>query len=620
MAKVNYNYNRGGSSMYRYDEPSISQYESFFNPIPLEFIQQQFDRRQGAYDQGYATALAAKDMYSGVEVGENDIINKNNIVNEFVNNTDRLVQEKYGGDWGRAAKEVARTVTDVRQNPFWDTAKILKSRQEEERQLVQKYGPKALQFKSVQGIGAIDPTTGKVRRPEELDFDVQEQGDWQGYMKTVLQSINPDQYDLGLTETEKGYLRDGNWAGIKKEKLDKIINTPEVIRAFVNSNPDFERAVKAGLRYGDKEGNVEEAAKDFFRGNLYPTEFSKKTSNLVQDWQLKQSMENVAKDNPYYGSTSELPVVANMQTALKEHRRKTKGFSYVNGSAQGRGEITDEKRKELDNIYAMYNKPQFIDERGINQTLQTALLDFNNSLTDKDYYTPDKYYNELVAQYPELAQMSQEKAFKAYDNYLTNMEKESRVVSNIILDKSPERVKTTLLSNLNSGNFGSYKFRSTGDTFDNKSIVKELGYTNVDEFTEKIKDKNIAPRADFRQGQMLINVPNKKGEMIDVYFDPDIETKSILQVGQAINEFYYDPKTYTTENTKPVPIPNSNIGFAVVGEGSIQGNNKQIFLVRLDSQGNIDESVEPEPISIQRAYHRLTGLIDERLSKMGETK
>ena len=54
---------RGGSyqSNYQYQQPTASQYESFFNPIPIDFLQQNLQQHQGRYDQAFAGALAAKE-------------------------------------------------------------------------------------------------------------------------------------------------------------------------------------------------------------------------------------------------------------------------------------------------------------------------------------------------------------------------------------------------------------------------------------------------------------------------------------------------------------------------------------------------------------------------------
>ena len=44
---------RGGYDNYggtQYGQPNIKQYESFFNPVTIEFVQQQLDKRQDRYD------------------------------------------------------------------------------------------------------------------------------------------------------------------------------------------------------------------------------------------------------------------------------------------------------------------------------------------------------------------------------------------------------------------------------------------------------------------------------------------------------------------------------------------------------------------------------------------
>ena len=604
-----YNYSRGrggSSSMYRYNEPSIPQYESFFNPIPLEFVQQNLQQHQQKYDVGYGEALAAKDMYAGTEVGVEDIAGKNQLVTDFTKNMDTMVKEKYGGDWGRASKEVARMVTNVRQNPFWDTAKTLKERREQERQLVMKYGPKALQFKSLQGVSAIDPATGQVRKPEELEFDVQEQGDWQGYMKTILSSINPDQYGIGLTDAEKGYLSHGEYSKIDRKKLDKIIDSPEVINAFLNSNPEFGKAVKAGLRYGEYEGNVKEAAKDFFKGNLYPTEFYKESKNYVQDWMLREQMDAAAKtaENPYYASANQSTVIANVDQGIKEHQRKMRGFDPTDKS---------------------FDATPWIDpQTGINYNPQ-AMLDaydqWTGTATGEQKQKIDQrkqaYYNELVGQHPELRQFkTKEEAFKAYGDWIKNKSEETRLNWNLKLEDSPDNIKRQLFSNINSGNFKAMSFASTGDLFDKNSITDRLGYKDYTELQKAIKDEDISPVVDFREGRIAITIPNKDRKKNvkpeTVYFDPDVQTKDVLNVGQYITEKFYDANTYG-DNEKPIRIPDGRGGFTgdgiiVQGEGDIvSGNKKKIWLVDLNDTEGKNPPIE---ISLEDVQSKLTEYVD----------
>ena len=124
-----YGYQQGYSrSNYQYQQPNVQQYQSFFDPIPLEFLQDQLGQRQGKYDTAYAGALAAKETMASQQAALQDLGSKNQIIGDVMGNIDKTIEEKYGGDWGRGAKEIARMVSSARQNPFWETKNNLRKR------------------------------------------------------------------------------------------------------------------------------------------------------------------------------------------------------------------------------------------------------------------------------------------------------------------------------------------------------------------------------------------------------------------------------------------------------------------------------------------------------------
>lgn len=292
-------YNSRASSMYRYNEPTISQYESFFNPIPLEFVQEQFDRRQGAYDEAYAGAMQAKDQFNNAKVGAPDIQYAKQLTNQFVEDTDKMVQEQFGGDWGKAAKTIARNVTNVRGNEFWQKAEILDKRREEERALTSKYGPNALVFKSVQNKSVYDPTTKQMINPESMSYDVLEKGDWNKTIQDVIGKINPDSNPYGLTRADFGYLRSGQITEISSDKLKKIAEDPNIQQAIISAHPEMARAFnelpdKRESLFGDAP-DLRQAVQSMISGNIGSQQFKQKEEKYVQDWQLKAEQEAAAE-------------------------------------------------------------------------------------------------------------------------------------------------------------------------------------------------------------------------------------------------------------------------------------------------------------------------------------
>jgi len=594
--------------MYRYNEPSVGQYESFFNPIPLEFVQQNLQQHQGKYDVGFGEALAAKDMYSSAEVSENDIANKNNIVSKFTNNMDEMVKEKYGGDWGRASKEVARMVTNVRQNPFWDTAKILKERQEEARKLKTQYGSEALVFDDLMGRGSIDPETGKVISPDQLQYDIRKRGDWAGSIDDILSRIKPDTNIWGLSEADFGYLRSGKTTQISSEGIKKIAEDKGVQQAILSANPDmreaFERLPQEREKwFGDNYESVGKAVEGLIKGRGRSMVFKQEDDQFYQEWLLRERMDAAAKteNNPYYASANQSVVIANIDGELKEHERQSRGFD------------------PSDN----FDPTPWIDpETGRNYNTEAMLNAYDAWSKDKGYeknvnQRQEKYYNQLVEKHPELRQFeTKEEAFKAYGDWIKSRSEETRLNWNLKLEDSPDNIKRQLFSNINSGNFKALTFVSTGDVFDKNSITKKLGYTDYTELQEALKDQDISPVVDFREGKIAINIPNKSKKRNikpeTVYFDPDVQTKSVLNVGQYITERFYDANTYG-ENERPIRIPDGRGGFTsdgivIEGEGDIvSGNKKRIWLIDLDDK---DGTKPPIQISIEDVQKTLTEYVD----------
>lgn len=339
--RYNYSGGRGGSSsMYRYNEPSIPQYESFFNPIPLEFVQQNLQQHQQKYDVGYGEALAAKDMYGGAEVSENDIANKNNIVNEFTNNMDTMVKEKYGGDWGRASKEVARMVTNVRQNPFWDTAKILKERQEEARKLKSQYGSEALIFNDLTGRGSIDPATGKTITPDQLQYDIRKRGDWAGSIDDLLKTMNPDKNTWGLSQSDFGYLKSGDTTKITPEGIAKLAEDKSVQQAILSANPDMRDAFEKlpGERekwFGANHPDLNTAVQELIKGRGRFKTFRQDNDQFHRDIIGEENRAAQATVESAFGPERETAVVpTGYGTSDKEKRQLAKSIFGGNGNLQ----------------------------------------------------------------------------------------------------------------------------------------------------------------------------------------------------------------------------------------------------------------------------------------------
>jgi hypothetical protein len=590
--------------MYRYSEPSISQYESFFNPIPLEFVQQQFERRQKAYDEGYGMAIAAKDQFGGVKVGAPDIAYKNQLVDKFVDDTDKMVQEQFGGDWGKAAKTIARSVTDVRNNDFWQKAQIMDQLREEERKLIAQYGNDAMVFNSLQDKSVYDPKTGKTIDPNLMGYDIVKRGDWGKTIDEIFAKIKPNTNLWGLSQTDFGYLKSGRTTEISADGIKKLAADKNIQNAILSAHPEMSRAFNELPQertkwFGNNYDDLGTAVQSMILGRTSTMPFKQQDDNYLQDWQAKQAAENTAEQNanPYFASFSKTPTVTNTNSVLENHRKMTRGVKF-----NDKGFVVDQSGVPV--------------SKEVINTLD-PLNPFGTIVSDReDTKKVTQYYNNLVKQYPELGKLSPKDAFSAYEKYLDKTNSETRLEANLRLEDSSNNIKNQLFSNINSANFKSLQFASTGDVFDNNSIIDKLGYKDYTEFEKEIKNKDISPKINFREARLSITVPNRKGKGVKpetVYFSPDEQTQDMLNRAQLVTEAYYNPNTIQEGELKPMPILDytgkpTSMAVYVEGKGDIvNGNDKKIWLVDYKNKTR-------QPISLDQYYEMVTKQIDTRFN------
>lgn len=646
-------YNSRASSMYRYNEPTISQYESFFNPIPLEFVQEQFDRRQGAYDEAYAGAMQAKDQFNNAKVGAPDIQYAKQLTNQFVEDTDKMVQEQFGGDWGKAAKTIARNVTNVRGNEFWQKAQTMDQLREEERKLVAQFGPDALKFKSLQDRSVVDPKTGKMITPEEMKYDVLKRGDWEGSVAKMFAGLRGDQKSILLKKYQndpsiQNYLQYGTTEGISDEKLRMLASDKDIVNSFLSGNQDFRRAAEELPDYfgsmnidpeTGKKRSTEDIASDYIYGQIKPKQYSQTQISYTHDAsaEARQKAAGEINANPYIPSSQYSGIVSANKDPLKEHNSHVDGLEYdksgkvIKGvDVHGTKGLTTEELKQANEIADKYSKGISIanPSGGGNAGQTAALIAFDKEMRNKDrVQAANEYYNKIITDHPSLKGLSQQEAFKTYSDYLQRINSSSTLESNVKLADSPKNVTTAFLSNPNATNLQSLTIASSGDTFDKTSLVHQLGYSDYSEFAKEIKSQSLNPRVNFAQAKLAIDVVNKKkgadGKTETVLFDPDVQTKDVLNYGQMIQNSYYNDATLSNDyNENPViPIPDGrgnylSEGVRVVGTGDIKNGNKKIIEVYKLKYNPATGRMEPDanyPVktqSLEKTFETLTEFID----------
>lgn len=335
-----------GYSNYRYQQTPSIQYQSFFDPIPLDFLQAQFDRRQSAYDQAFAGALAAKEAALQQEIALGDQVYRNELIQQSMQDMDRITQEKYGGDYGRAAKDIARMVTDLRSNPLWKSSKHLK----EQQALQQKFmleNPDAHLYTDVMKIGAYDPELGAIRTPEQLTFEAEKHGDWEKSVELQFADLkgNIDAVTLDSIGIP-GYKGIMHISELEHEDIDKLLEAkPEMVRAFLENNPDFARS-KARIDKLD-EDQIFQKAKDYIIGHISDKPFREEKLQAVTDWVYKNELERAAK-NMYESPWGDTQASERFNTGFNADpsRRKERinlGFFNEDGSFMG----DEEYRKSI---------------------------------------------------------------------------------------------------------------------------------------------------------------------------------------------------------------------------------------------------------------------------------
>src|SRR6056297_2139403 len=133
-------------------------------------LQQQLAQDQSRHDQAMANQLAMEDQFAQVRTHPSDISAKNRVLGDFQTKVQDVV-ERYGGDYGAAAKDIARLTSRTRQNPFFQLAPERRRLAEEERKARLQLGPNYIPLASVTDKPLQDPTTGEWIDPTDLQYN-----------------------------------------------------------------------------------------------------------------------------------------------------------------------------------------------------------------------------------------------------------------------------------------------------------------------------------------------------------------------------------------------------------------------------------------------------------------
>jgi hypothetical protein len=153
--------------------------QPIFNNVGV--LQQQLAQDQQRYAQAMANQLAMEDAFAQLQTHVADIPLKNEILSEFQQKVKETV-DRYGGDYGAASRDLARLVSQTRQNPFFQLAPERRRLAEEQRKLMLQLGPNAILAKDVTSVPLRDPETGEWISPEDLNYSVLDQRQYEEFL------------------------------------------------------------------------------------------------------------------------------------------------------------------------------------------------------------------------------------------------------------------------------------------------------------------------------------------------------------------------------------------------------------------------------------------------------
>ena len=146
------------------------EYTPQFIKTDVGAIQDKLNARQGQYDAAYASTLGAEDKFGEFNVHQKDVDLKNKVIGGFKDRVKTLV-DQYGGDYAAASKQLVKEIVNTKNDKFFGLAAERNKLAEEQRRLVQQYGPGAIIIKDVTKPDLVD-AKGNYIRPEDLTSDV----------------------------------------------------------------------------------------------------------------------------------------------------------------------------------------------------------------------------------------------------------------------------------------------------------------------------------------------------------------------------------------------------------------------------------------------------------------
>lgn len=201
-------------------------------------LQQQLAQDQQRHDEAMQNQLAMEDAFAQVPTHPTDIPIKNRVLGEFQTKVQDVV-ERYGGDYGAAAKDLTRLTSKTRQNPFFQLAPERRRLAEEERKARLQLGANYIPIKSAIGQPLQDPESGEWIDPAELTYDYEDRRRLQELIDEELGGLKTQTRESGLmgVSGRPEFLQSVTYRGIRPDEYDTVAGRmAEILKA---SNPEL---------------------------------------------------------------------------------------------------------------------------------------------------------------------------------------------------------------------------------------------------------------------------------------------------------------------------------------------------------------------------------------------
>lgn len=554
-------------------------YQSGFQPIPMEFVQQQLGARQQRYDLGYGTAIQTLDKYSNFETDPEDIARKNSLIDSFTEDINTLVQDKFQGDWGKAAKTVAKNVTKMRQDPFWDLARQAKVLRSEERKLRAQFGPEALPFKSLVGKSVYDPEQGYIS-PEDLTYDIEQRLNDVPVMESmwnqipeIQRSLEPEKVTIG-GET---FLKYGATKGIsRRQVLDYLDNAFERYQQTNNYKQRFRE-------YTEMYGMDHEDANEMIRDQLYATGLER----VGQSSDVRYTSAGSSS-----GSASSVP-------------QAVFGSAVVGPAEQ----LRDYKKKGWQRRGSAFNDSGRVKEKSpVNLTDPgTAILSFiQNNRIDKVSET----VSNIRKAHPEYDDLTDQELYDLSLDSKVEMNVSNNMYYPVANEDANKAIATKIVTNPTSVEWRISGVTATTNYYGNNGVYDEIGI-DVEALSEMIEDDFLTTFYNFSTGEYGVEVPKVKDIKRNAdgsinYTDSKIDFDKTTRV-------YYKPDEKTRAYSNALQTVENSIA---TGDSIKIGSNQQGFKIEYTPmEGKIVKDKSTEKLLTYTGYlPRLGAVVDHPIS------